>query len=121
MSNEKTIFIVDDDEAVRDSLRAMLQADGYAVKTFESCQDFLDNFQRTQNACLLLDLHLPVMDGWELLDILKQRNIDIPVILFTGRSNSDYEARASEAGTAAFLTKPLKHADLLEAIESAIR
>ena len=121
MNYKKTIFIVDDDEAVRDSLRVILKIDGYAVETFESCRNFLDNFEQNKNACLILDLHLPGMDGWELLDVLKERNIDSPVILITGRNNPDYEARAAAAGTVAFLGKPLNHDALLEAIETALK
>lgn len=121
MSKTKTIFIVDDDEAVRDSLGVMLRTDGYAVKTFGSCQSFLDNFKQTQSACLLLDLHLPDMDGWELLDVLRERNIEIPVILITGRNSPDYQARATAAGTVALFGKPLNHDALLDAIDTAIQ
>lgn len=120
MNEKKTIYVVDDDEAVRDSLQVMLQIDGYAVQTFDSCLAFLDDFRQTRDACLLLDLQLPGMDGWELLDVLKERKMDIPVILITGSYDPSYRRRLTTSNALNLLEKPLDRVLLLEAIKAAI-
>ena len=119
MNGKKTIYVVDDDEAVRDSLRVLLQIDGYAVQTFDTCLTFLGNFRQTRDACLILDLHLPGTDGWELVDILNEQKIDIPVILITGSYGPSYRERLTESNALTLLEKPLDRDLLLKAINAA--
>ncbi|HTZ77937.1 MAG TPA: response regulator [Stellaceae bacterium] len=117
---EILIYIVDDDDAVRDSLRILLESHGMAVEDFASTEEFIAAYRPHPNSCLMLDLHLPVVGG---LDFLASRNgaeMDIPVIMMTGRSDESTRARAHELGAVAFLEKPIGDGELIDAINLAV-
>ena len=114
-----TILVVDDDEMVRDSLRALLESWNFTVADFTSGQDFLARRHGTDGACVLLDIHMPGMTGVDLLKILRERGDSIPVILITGRTDASIQAQAKAFGAAALLDKPIAAARLLAAIEDA--
>jgi FixJ family two-component response regulator len=117
---QATIWIVDDDPAIRASLDSLLRAKGYCVQTFKSAGDFLDSEIPDEPGCLLLDIRMPEMSGLDLQDELKQAGRRIPIIFMTGHGDVPDSVRALKAGAEEFLMKPLRHQTLLNAIEQAL-
>ncbi len=113
------IYIVDDDEAVRDSLRALLEFD-FDVRDFSSAMEFLAKRDGTRGACLLLDLHMPLMDGIDLLEHMKAEGSNLPAIVITGRSDPILRQRALKSGAFELLDKPVAGEMLLNAIGRAV-
>lgn len=118
---ENLIFIVDDDDAVRDSMRILLESHGMRVADFGSTEEFTAAYRPHPHSCLILDLHLPVVGGLDFLASRAPGSLDIPVILMTGRGDDATRARARELGTAAFLEKPIDDTDLMDAINAALK
>ncbi|EWY39359.1 transcriptional regulator [Skermanella stibiiresistens SB22] len=116
----RTVFLVDDDEPVRDSLRTLLESYSMAVEDYSSCPEFLENFRTEEGGCLVLDLHLPVMSGLEFMEIHGGSLDDMPVILITGRGDPATKARALEAGVLAFIEKPFEDESLVDLIRTAL-
>ncbi|HEX3685610.1 MAG TPA: response regulator [Bryobacteraceae bacterium] len=117
---EATVYVVDDDPAVRASLDSLLRAAGFQVRTFGSAQDFRSLKLRDDPACLLLDIRLPETSGLDLQDELIRADIRVPIIFMTAHGEVPESVRALKAGAADFLTKPFRPEDLLHAIEEAI-
>ena len=115
---EPAIFIVDDDLAVRDSLQQLLESIGFTVETYGSGESFLEQASLPDRACVLLDLKLPGLNGLEVLEILAAQHSDTCVILISGHSDGAVKARATRAGAAAMLEKPLRDELLLSTILS---
>jgi FixJ family two-component response regulator len=115
------IYVVDDNDAVRDSLKILLESYDFDVRDFGSVSDFMDALKPTDAACLVLDLHLPVMGGFDVMNTLAQRGSHLPVIVITGRGDAQTKARALEAGAVAFLEKPVDDRSLMTAIQTALR
>lgn len=121
MSNEKpTVFLVDDDPAVRKALPRGLKRRGMNVQVFESAQLFLDAYLPEQPGCLILDLSMPDMDGLELQQELSNRDITIPIIFITGHGTVSQSVRALRAGAVDFLEKPFLPDTLVKRIEEAL-
>ena len=120
-SLDKTIFVLDDDEAVRDSLQALLESIGHSVRTYSSGTQFLDDHGPRHDGCLLLDLTMAEMDGFEVLELLAARQASIPVIVMTGTPDRVMSDRAVRLGASAVLHKPLTDAVLIETIDLLIR
>jgi two-component system response regulator FixJ len=118
---QPTIYVVDDDDAVRDSLKMLLESYQLAVRDFGSVQEFLDELGPIDGSCLVLDLHLPAMGGFDVMTTLARRGIRLPVIVITGRGDAQTRARAVEAGAVAFLEKPVDDQRLMSAIDTALR
>lgn len=114
-----SIFVVDDDEFVRDSLSALLQAKGYKVLAFASAEAFLLGFQPTSQSCAIIDVRLPGMDGVGLLEHLRQKGVSLPVLMVTGHADVPLAVRAMKVGASDFIEKPYTNAALLAAIERA--
>lgn len=114
------ICLVDDDEAVRDSLRVLLESYGIAVEDYGSARDFLSDAASNESDCLLLDLHMPDMDGLQLLDAMRKRGSAMPVIMITGRGDSHLGDRAKQAGAYTLLNKPVGEDLLLQSIRRAV-
>ncbi|HSK38544.1 MAG TPA: response regulator [Arenibaculum sp.] len=110
------VYIVDDDDPVRDSLKTLLEAFGLDVRDFASCKEFMQELDGSEQGCLLLDLHLPVMSGLEFMERFSQRLHGLPVIMITGRGDPATLARAKLAGVSAFLEKPFEEEALLDTI-----
>ena len=119
MSDARTVWVVDDDEAMRDSLRMLLRATGYQVTVFGSAREFLDDWNSGVKGCLLLDIRMPKMSGLELQQALVDRGIDLPIVFITGHGDVPMAVQAMQKGAAHFLQKPFPDGDLLDAIESA--
>ena len=115
------IFIVDDDDAVRDSLRILLETHGMTVEDFSSTAEFDAAYRRQcPRACLILDLHLPVMNGLDYLASLGKDGPGLPVIMVSGRGDEASRERAFALGAIAFLEKPVDDRQLLPAIDRAL-
>ena len=122
MSEPKaTVFIVDDDEAVRKSLGSLIRSAGLGVETFASAQQFLANPRADVLSCLVLDVKLPGLSGLELQKRMAEVNIEIPIVFITGHGDIPTSVRAIKAGAVEFLTKPFSDQDLLDAIDQAIQ
>jgi FixJ family two-component response regulator len=115
-----TVFIVDDDEAVRDSLSIVLEAAGYAVLSFGSARHFLDAYVPGRSGCLLVDLDLPEMDGPELVGALVGRDVLLPAVLMSGRLRNGRLGRSLPRGIVAILYKPFGEHELIERVEFAL-
>jgi two-component system, LuxR family, response regulator FixJ len=116
-AERRTVAIVDDDDAVRDSLRFLLEVAGYTVKIFASAAEFLkSNIQHF--SCLILDHHMPHMTGLELVEKLRANGSAIPILLVTGSASPAILSRAAELGIARVLEKPLGDEDLLDFIHA---
>jgi two-component system response regulator FixJ len=114
------IFILDDDEAARDSLRLLLECEGLAAREFASGREFLDQVRPEAGDCLLLDLHMPEMSGLDVLETLRRRGDDVPMIVITGQPSAAAERRAAAAGALAFIEKPYHVEELLSLIYAAL-
>jgi two-component system, LuxR family, response regulator FixJ len=117
MNSSKTVYLVDDDEAIRRSASFMLRSSGYAVTTFATGVDFLDAAGQLDAGCILLDVRMPEMDGLEVQQALRERAITYPVVVMTGHGDVTVAVQAMKAGAVDFIEKPFDKAVLLEAIE----
>lgn len=114
-----TIAIIDDDEAVRDSTRALLECNDYAVREHPSAEDFLSQ-PRDDIDCVLVDHHMPGMTGLDLLERLRADGDMIPALMLTGRADPFMEPRAKQVGVK-LLRKPISEKHLVHSIESIRR
>ena len=114
------VYVVDDDQAVRDSLKLLLRSVGLDCQTFESAGAFLASYRDGRISCLVADIRMPGMNGLELQRELKQRGIDIPTIFITGHGDVQMAVTAMKAGALDFLTKPFRDRELLDRIEAAL-
>ncbi|HAE94364.1 MULTISPECIES: response regulator transcription factor [Hyphomonas] len=114
----KTIFLVDDDEAIRHSASFMLRHAGYTVKTFPDGMTFLDAYAPNDSACILLDVRMPGMDGLAVQQALSERGNKMPIIVLTGHGDVSVAVQAMKNGAIEFLEKPYEKKALLEAIEN---
>jgi two-component system response regulator FixJ len=120
MSDDATIFIVDDDEAIRDSLELLLRASGFAnIVVYASARDFLAQAEPLPGECLLLDVRMPEMDGLELQEELNRRGLRLPVIIMTGHADVPIAVRAMKAGASDFIEKPFSDELLLDCVKRA--
>jgi two-component system, LuxR family, response regulator FixJ len=117
---EPTVFIVDDDEAVRDSLAFLLEMHGWPVRQFGSGGDLLDDLPLAPSGCFIVDYHMSAINGLDLLAALRKRNIALPAILISGLANSRMRQRAAEAGVLTLLEKPFADDALVAAVTRAL-
>jgi RNA polymerase sigma factor (sigma-70 family) len=120
VASDSTVFIVDDDEALRESLNWLLQSVRLRARTFACAQEFLQAHDGSQPGCLVLDVRMPGMSGLELLDRLIAEDVGIPVIILTGHADVPMAVRALKGGAADFLTKPFNSQELLDRIQAAL-
>src|SRR6202167_1595311 len=114
------VFVVDDDESVREAVKRLILSVGLRVETFGSTAEFLAGQRPHAPACLVLDVRLPDVSGLELQRDLTAANIHIPIIFITGHADVPMTVRAMKAGAVEFLTKPFRGQELLDAIQEAI-
>jgi FixJ family two-component response regulator len=117
---EPTVFIVDDDISVRESLVALVAFAGWPVESFSSAQAFLEHARAPGPGCLVLDVSLPGLNGLELQERLNQDEVELPIIFITGHGDVPMSVRAMKAGATEFLTKPIDDKILLSEIAEAI-
>jgi FixJ family two-component response regulator len=115
-----TVFIVDDDVSVRESLEGLIQNEGWETRVFASARDFLDAVPALGPSCLVLDVTLPDLNGLDLQNLIAVDRADMPIIFITGYGDVPMSVRAMKAGAVEFLTKPLGEDALLEAVAGAI-
>jgi two-component system, LuxR family, response regulator FixJ len=113
------IFIVDDDDATRDSLRLLVECEGFEAQDFASGRAFLDTARPADGDCLILDLNMPQMNGFDVLAELRRRGAGTPVVIVTAWPDSATKKRAAAAGAIAFLEKPLAAEELLAVVRQA--
>lgn len=112
-----TIYIVDDDEAVRDSLQWLLEGQDYRVRCFESAESFMSRYDPREVACLIVDVRMDGMSGLELQDRLIERQSPLPIIFITGHGDVPMAVEAMKKGALDFIQKPFKEPDLLDMVE----
>jgi len=117
---EPMIFIVDDDDGVRASLRVLLKSVGIAATPLASAQEFLASYQPSQPGCLLLDIRMPGMSGLELQAELNVRGVIIPVIFITGHGDVPMAVEAMQHGAFDFLQKPFRDQDVIDRVQKAL-
>lgn len=114
------VIVVDDDAAVRQSLKFALELEGMNVRLYESGDELLAEPELPENGCLVVDYYMPVMNGVELLDRLHRRLVKIPAILITARATDDIRNRAARSGFRQVLEKPLEDSTLVDSIRGAL-
>ena len=117
---DNLISVIDDDASVCRSTTFLIEAFGYRAAAFESAERFLSSGQRHHTACLLLDLHLPGMNGLQLQSRLAEEGYSIPVIFMTAHDDKEARHKAMQAGAVAFLVKPFNDEQLLQTIRSVL-
>ena len=120
MNVRPSIFVVDDDSAVRDSLKLLLRSVGQAVETYGSGQEFLDGYNDDRAGCLVLDIRMPGMSGLELQQKLNERHSILPIIFITGHGDVPMAVEAMQAGAVDFIQKPFRDQDLIDRINQAL-
>ena len=119
-SSANVVFVVDDDPAVRGGLQNLLSSAGFLVRAFSNADDFFGSAQVDSPACLVLDVHLPHLNGLELQTRLAARGDLLPIIFLTGIGDIPMTVQAMKAGAVDFFTKPFQPAELLTAVRGAI-
>jgi two-component system response regulator FixJ len=120
MTQEPIVCIIDDDEAIRESLRLLLYAGGLSSFVYESADSFLEEEEHPTFDCMLLDMRMPGTDGLELFKILNRKHLPYPVIFITGHGDIPLAVSAIKLGAYDFLSKPFQDGELLEKVRSAI-
>lgn len=114
------MFVVDDDQAMRNSLKWLIESVGVQVESFASADEFLAQYQPGRAGCLVLDVRMPGMSGLELQEYLVEKNIHIPAVVITGHGDVPMAVRAMKSGVVDFIEKPFNDEVLLDAIRRAI-
>ena len=121
MADDPVVYVVDDDEGIRNSLESLIRSVGLSVQTFASAQEFLGTKRKAAAGCLVLDVRLPGLSGLDLQSELVRQEIHTPIVFITGHGDIPMSVRAMKAGAVEFLTKPFREEDLLDAIRQAIK
>jgi len=120
LASSGTIYVVDDDLAVRESLSMLLTLSGYQVQTFESAPRFLSDAKPARGDCLIADIRMPDMDGLTLQQEMKRRGAAVPIIIITGHGDVPLAVQAMEAGAVDFIEKPFARDVILAAVRRAL-
>jgi FixJ family two-component response regulator len=118
--NNKTVAIVDDDEAVRVALEGLLKSAGLTARAFESAEEFINSGQQRQAACLIADIRMPGMSGLELQAKLNADGCRIPIVFITAHGDAKMRIQALRAGAVEFMAKPFDDEALLESVRAAL-
>jgi FixJ family two-component response regulator len=117
---EDTVFVVEDDEAVRDSMRWLLEGNGYHVEAFESAEHFLERVDPKSGGCLIADIRMPGMSGLELQDVLIRRGSKLPLVFVTGHGDVPMAVESMKKGALDFIEKPFSEASLRQAVSACL-
>ena len=118
-NGKRSILVLDDDSAVRDSLKFSLGIEGFEVHTYSSAEDLLNDERLLASSCLIVDYHMPAMNGLEVVAKLRDRRSSLPAVLITGRPDADIRARAA-AARVAVIEKPFRGTSLIDCIHAAV-
>lgn len=118
--SERLVHVIDDDEAMRQSLEFLLDTAGYAARTYESAVQFLEQVDSIAPGCIVTDVRMPEMNGLELIRRLRTRGVTLPVIVITGHGDVPLAVEAMKSGVADFLEKPFDDEQLLSAVRAAL-
>jgi FixJ family two-component response regulator len=119
--NQSIVMIVDDDDSIRRAVRRLMKSFGIAVETFASAEEFLGSDRLEKTSCLILDVHMPGMDGLQLQERLVASNHAIPIIFITAFTDERARAQALNAGAVGYLAKPFGDEELLNCIHAALK
>jgi FixJ family two-component response regulator len=119
--NQSIVMIVDDDDSIRRAVRRLMKSFGFAVETFASAEEFLGSDRLEKTSCLILDVHMPGMDGLQLQERLVASNHAIPIIFITAFTDERARAQALNAGAVGYLAKPFGDEELLNCIHAALK
>jgi FixJ family two-component response regulator len=111
------VYVVDDDEAVRDSLQWLLEGKDYRVRCFDSAESFLSRYDPREVACLIVDIRMPGITGLELQDRLLERKSPLPIVFITGHGDVPMAVNTMKKGAMDFIPKPFKEEELLSVVE----
>jgi FixJ family two-component response regulator len=117
---QTVVVVIDDDKDIRDAIESLLLSVGLRAQSFESVVEFLDSARPAGIACLVVDVRLPGQSGLDFYEDLLKANENVPVVFISGHADVPMSVRAMKAGAVEFLTKPVRHQDLLDAIQLAI-
>ncbi|MCP4709504.1 MAG: response regulator transcription factor, partial [Planctomycetes bacterium] len=120
MGNEPTVFVIDNDQAVREGLSLLIKSVGLNVETYSSAQEYLEAFNPSRPGCLVLDVRMPGMSGLELQETLHRRNVKIPIIMISGHGDVPMAVQTVKMGAVDFIEKPFRDQVLLDRIQKAI-
>jgi len=120
MANEQMVYIVDDDEGIREALGLLLETVDLPCELFASAIDFLDTFDQSRRGCLVLDIRMPRMTGLDLQKTLVERGISIPIIFITGHGDIPMAVEAMRRGAMDFIRKPFREQEILDSINRAL-
>lgn len=120
MPREQIVFVVDDDEGVREGLSLLLETVGQRCQLYDSAVEFLESFDESSGGCLVLDIRMPRMTGLDLQEELNNRNSSLPVIFITGHGDIPMAVEAMRRGALDFIRKPFREQDLLDRINEAL-
>ncbi len=120
MTNAPTVFIVDDDEGIREALRMLLETVGLRCEVFGSAAAFLDAYRPTDPGCLVLDIRMPGMSGLELQGELERKHSSLPIVFITGHADVPMAVEAMRRGALDFIRKPFREQELLDRINEAL-
>lgn len=120
MTSETVVHVIDDDDAMRDSLSFLLESAGFETHTYESAARFLDRVSSLDRGCIVTDVRMPGMNGLELTRHLKANGVDLPIVMITGHGDVPLAVESMKAGVADFLEKPFNDEALLQAIKGAL-
>ena len=121
MKQEPTVYIIDDDEAVRDSLKMLMRSVGQSVETFSSPAEFLEVYDENSPGCIVLDIRMPGMSGLELQSNLNDMHCILPIIFITGHGDVPMAVQAIKDGAMNFIQKPFRDQELLDLINDALK
>ncbi len=121
LNNEPVVFIIDDDEAVRDSLKLLLNSVGQKSETFINPRHFLETYEENRPGCIVLDIRMPSMSGLELQSKLNAMHCILPIIFITGHGDVPMAVRAIKEGAMDFIQKPFRDQELLDLINDALK
>ncbi len=120
MGSQPTVFVVDDDQAMRNSLKWLIESVGMQVEAYSSADEFIDHYHPGRAGCLILDIRMPGMSGLDLQEQLIEQEIGIPVIIITGHGDVSMAVRVMKVGAVDFIEKPFNDERLLDSIRNAL-
>jgi FixJ family two-component response regulator len=120
VSKERLVAVIDDDEPFRTALVEALISLGYVVRDFPSAEEFIARGGETTCDCVITDIHMPGMSGFDLKRLLAERDSNLPVIMITARADSGLDAKVKAAGAVCLLRKPFESSDLIDCLDRAL-